>query len=343
MGVSAVRTIPWARNFREWIHCFASYCENMLLTMSSNSASVMSNSSHLIWFLARRAPGDGLMHWPRGSFDNLLESHCVTCLRFSALVMLRHVMPLVNESHQAACNFSMLCVVHGRWCIWSRWPRSRISSRKNWNSNLISSPSVLSRSGNPSILSRTSAAIKEWKTLGGRCCWPKKGAWTCENMLMRPRDVHTLIYCRCLQPLELYALAGHFGLTFPRESAVITAWGCWHVMLSMIGRDSVPLNVHSIPWSVSLSLTCLSVVNLVSSFTILAENACLSPSTNNPDSLQRCFMAVCDDFKSNLPNWLKKKLEQMNVCSCIVEDRRSPRDVHILANILKPYLANRKK
>ena len=27
----------------------------------------------------------------------------------------------------------------------------------------------------------------------------------------------------------------------------------------MIGRDSVPLNVHSISWSVSLSLTCLSV------------------------------------------------------------------------------------
>ena len=113
-------------------------------------------------------------------------------------------------------------------------------------------------------------------------------------------------------------------------------------MLSMIGRDSVPLNVHSIPWSVSPSLTCLSVVNLVSSFTILAENACLSPSTNNPDSLQRCFMTDCDDFISSLllrammmlflSGTLvteKRVLEHANICSCIVEARMRPRDVHI--------------
>ena len=34
-------------------------------------------------------------------------------------------------------------------------------------------------------------------------------------------------------------------------------------------------------------------------------------------------------------------LEHANICPCIVEDRMSPRHVHLLENTLKPYLANR--
>ena len=38
----------------------------------------------------------------------------------------------------------------------------------------------------------------------------------------------------------------------------------------------------------------------------------------------------------------KKVLELASTCCCIVEDRMNPRDVHVLVNILKPCLANRK-